>query len=251
MKILLLAGLVVGSAAAQSLTEPPPLVRLHRRLGLASVRPYADARASVDVVGMAAIAGPPETWLIELHDSFAGIEDLDKALSPLVPFGAMDEGEASAGVNLQGSRSMIAVYRPGLSYRPEQATQAFRKARYIQVSMYQVRRDGEQEFAELVKSRRSVFDSINLDRPDLAYYVISGESSGTYLFFAPLTSLKVLDDGLAKAPAFAESSAAEAAKIRAFTSEYLLFRVEPGTSWVSDDFASADANFWRGKSKTQ
>ena len=249
MKIILLAGLAVCAAVAQTLTEPPPLVRLHRRLGAASVRPYADARIPVNVVGMAAITGRPETWLIEMHDSFAGIEDVDKALRPLDPFAAMDYLDQPSGDILAGSRSLIAVYRPGFSYRPEQATQALRKARYCQVSIYRVHPGSESEFAELAKSRRLLFDSINLDRPDIAYYVLSGAASGTYVFLAPLPSLKVLDDGWAKAPTYAENIPAESAKTGGFTREHLLFRVEPATSWVSDDFASADPEFWRGKPK--
>jgi hypothetical protein len=247
MKTILLAGLVVCAAVAQSLTEPPQLVRFHRRLGAVSVRPYADAAISVNVVGMAAMTGPPETWLMEAHDSFADIEDVDKLLRP---FGAMDESALPSGDILAGSTSLIAIYLPGFSYRSEQVVQALRSARYCQVSIYQVRPGSEAEFAELVKSRRIVFDSINLDRPDIAYYVLSGAASGTYVFLAPLASLKVLDDGLAKAPAYAETIAAEAAKTGGLKREYLLFRVDPATSWVSDDFASADEEFWHGKAKT-
>ena len=83
MKIILLAGLAVCAAVAQTLTEPPPLLRIHQQPGAASVRAYADAHAAVEVVGMAAMTGRPETWLIEVHDSFASIEDVDKALRPL------------------------------------------------------------------------------------------------------------------------------------------------------------------------
>lgn len=186
MKIILLAALAVCAAAAQSLTEPPPLLRLHRHVGAASVRPYADARVPVNVVGMVAMTGPSETWLIEVHDSFAGIEDVDKSIRPLAAFGAMDEGDQPSGGVLAGSRSLIAVYRADFSYRPEQATQALRKARYCQVSVYRVHPGSEPEFADLVKSRRIAFDSINLDRPDIGYYVLSGAASGTYLFLAPL-----------------------------------------------------------------
>jgi hypothetical protein len=250
MKIILLAGLAVCAAVAQTLTEPPPLLRIHQQPGAASVRAYADAQASVEVVGMAAMTGRPETWLIEVHDSFASIEDVDKALRPLAPFGAVVEGDQPSSDILAGSRSLIAVYRPGYSYRPEQAVRALRKARYCQVSVYRLHPGSEAEFAELVKSRRIVFDSINLDKPDIAYYVLSGALSGTYVFLAPLDSLKTFDDGLAKVPVYAENVAAEAAKSGEVAREYLLFRVEPETSWVSDDFASADPEFWRGKAKT-
>lgn len=224
-------------------------MRLYRSLGAPSVRAYADARVAVNVVGLAAMAGPPETWLIEEHDSFASIEEADESLRAAGPFGVLGDPEQASGGILADSRSMIAVYRPGFSYRPEQAAETLRKARYCQVSIYRVRPGSESEFAEIVKSRRTVFDSINLDRPDLAYYVVSGAAAGTYVFLAPLTSLKVLDDGLAKAPAYAQHAAAERAKAAGISREHLLFRVEPGLSWVSDDFAAADPEFWRGKGK--
>jgi len=249
MKSILLAVLAVCAAVAQSLTEPPALVRLHRCLGAASARPYADARSPVNVVGMAAVTGPAENWLIEVHDSFASIEDVDKSIHPQIVSGAMDDPGQPSGDILAGSRSLIAVYRPGFSYLPEQAVETLRKARYCQVSIYQVRPGSESEFGELVKSRRIMFNSINLDRPDMAYYVLSGSVSGTYVFLAPLASLKVLDDGLAKAPDYAKNIAAESIKTGGLTREHLLFRVEPAASWVSDDFASADPEFWRGKAR--
>lgn len=118
------------------------------------------------------------------------------------------------------------------------------------VSIYQVHPGSEPQFAELVKSRRIAFDNLNLDRPDLAYYVLSGGASGTYLFLAPLASLKVLDDGPARVPADGENAAADRTKTGGLTREHLLFRIEPATSWVSDDFASADPEFWRGQAKT-
>jgi hypothetical protein len=204
----------------------------------------------VNVVAMAAITGPPETWLIEVHDSFAGIEDVDQALRPLVPFAATDDPHRPSGDILAGSRSLIAIYRPHFSYLPEQAIQTLRKARYCQISIYQVHPGSESEFAELIKSRRMMFNSINLDRPNMAYYVPSGVASGTYVFLAPLASLKVLDDGLAKASAYAENTTAPTAKTGGLTREHSLFRMDPAMSWVSDDFASADPEFWRGNAKT-
>jgi hypothetical protein len=241
MKIILLAGVAVCSAVAQSQTEPPPLLRLHRQLGTISARPYADTGIPVNVVGMTAMTGPPETWLIEMHDSFAGIENADKSLRPVAPFGAIVQADGPSADILAGSRSLIAVFRQAFSYRSEQAIQTLRKARYCQVSIYQVHPGSESDFAELVKSRWIAFD--------ISYHVPSGAASGTYVFLAPLASLKMLDDTPAKA--YAENIAAEAMKTGGLTREHLLFRVEPSLSWVSDDFASADPEFWHGKAKTQ
>ena len=210
---------------------------------MAPIRPYADVRAAVDVVGIASITGQPEVWQIESHQSFASIEDLDKAAGPVLP---------SREDPLALSRTLIAFYRPGWSYRADQAIRMFPRAHYFHITIYQVRPDAENDLGELVKLRRLSADSVNLDRPDLAYQVVSGAPSGTFIFLAPLTSLKTMDEGVAETPVYAEAIAAARAKTASKVSadgeisrEHLLFRVEPRLSYVSDGFAEADRQFWR------
>lgn len=73
-KIVLLAGLFISCAAAQ----PPSVVRIVRN---GSIQPYSYGNANVNVLGLTAISGLSENWLIELHDSFGSLEDLDKTLA--------------------------------------------------------------------------------------------------------------------------------------------------------------------------
>lgn len=246
MRIILVAALLAVEVSAQPPTEPSPLIQLARRSGIdaSAIRRYVDSRAAVNVVGMASITGSPETWLIAAHGSFASIEDVDKAVRPLLAGDPLDQPSNDL---FAVSRNLIAFYQPGLSYRPDQAIRMFPKARYIHVTIYRIRPGTEAAFVELVKLRRGAFDSINADRPDMAYQVISGAMAGTYLFLAPLTSLKSLDDGVARTPIHAESSKptveSEISRV------HLLFRVEPAMSYVSDDFASADVEFWRAKTQ--
>ena len=194
---------------------------------------------------MVSITGLPEAWQIESHQSFASIEDLDKAVGPVAPAQADP---------LALSSTLIAFYRPGWSYRADQAIRMFPRAHYFHVTIYRVRPDAENDLGELVKLRRIGSDSVNLDRPDLAYQVISGAPSGTFIFLAPLTSLKTMDEGVAQTPVYAEAVAAARAKTASKVSadgeisrEHLLFRVEPRMSYVSDGFAEADRGFWRPK----
>ena len=203
---------------------------------MAPIRPYADVRAAVDALGMVSITGGPEAWQIELHQAFASIEDLDKAMGPVG----------------SSHRTWIAFYRPGWSYRADQAIRMFPRAHYFHVTIYRVRPDAENDLGELVKLRRIGSDSVNLDRPDLAYQVVSGAPSGTFVFLAPLASLKTMDEGVAETPVYAEAAAAARAKTASKVSadgeisrEHVLFRVEPRMSYVSDGFAEADRGFWR------
>jgi hypothetical protein len=249
MKLLILAGLLAGSAAAQ-LTDVPPVIQVVRRPGIASLssKPYADAKAAVEVVGLTSATGLPETWMIESHPTFVSIEELDKAMAP----GRRNSGNSQVDI-LSAPHTLIATYRPEWSYRPQEAVRMIARSRYFHVSIYRVRPGEDDNLNDLMHRRKAVFDSINLARPDLVYHVISGDASGVYLILAPLVSLKILDDGMAALPAYAEpiasaeASAQQKAAAAEQSREHLLFRVDPRISWVSDEFAAADQEFWRGK----
>jgi hypothetical protein len=249
MKNAFFTVVLMACATAQTLTDPPALVRVIRSPLQPYSKLYADAHAAVTVLGMTSISGPSETWLIEAHDSFAAIEDLDKAFSTVAPSGNLAPYSLASDDVLAPSRTLIALYRPGWSYRPEEALKLLPKMRYLQVSIYRNRSGDDDAFASLVKSRAAGLDSINLDRPDIAYEVISGAPSGTYLLLTPLVSLKTLDDSLA-----ARTGRSEVGKNAAHYEigrEHLLFRLEPGISYVSAEFASEDPDFWSGKARPQ
>jgi len=242
MKPATLLVMLVSCAAAQ----PPGVIRVVRN---GSIQPYAHSGAAVNVLGMSAISGSPENWLIELHDSFGSVEDLAARFGP-APSGVV----APLGDDLlpASSRTLIAVYRPELSYRPDQASQVWPAMRYLDVVVYRIRPGSEADFAKILKLRDVGLDSVNLDRPEVAYQVISGSPSGTYLLLAPLTSLRVFDDARAIPPVYAEATAAEAKKLADDTEivrERLWFRIQPRLSYVSDEFAAADPGFWRPAAK--
>ena len=257
MRISFLAFLLAAGAAAQGLTDPPPIVQLVRKPGTAgaSLKPYADAGAAVHVVGMRSVTGLPETWMLEAHYSFASVEELDQKLAAVAPVRVMnDPADPLNDDVLAPTRTMMAQYRPEWSYRGDEAIRNFARARYFQISVFRIRPGTEASFSQLIGLRRATADVINLDRPELAYRVISGAPAGTLVFLAPILSLRTLDNGVASVPPFAEGLAAakatDGSKIAADTEisrEHLLFRVEPRISYVSDEFAAADPEFWRGK----
>ena len=61
-----------------------------------------------------------------------------------------------------------------------------------------------------------------------------------------MNNVPVIAEGLANAKAKDGSKIASDTEM---SREHLLFRVEPRISYVSDDFAEVDADFWRGNKK--
>src|ERR1022692_3848646 len=128
MRTLLFAGILASCVLAQGPTDPPPIIQLTRKPGIGgkAIRLYADAKAAVDVVGMTAMTGPPETWLVELHQTFGSIEDLDRGLTAVAPLRSSgDAADPFRDDVLAPSRTMIATYQPNWSYRPDQAIRLF------------------------------------------------------------------------------------------------------------------------------
>jgi hypothetical protein len=255
MRTLILFGIFAACAGAQTFSDMPPILQLVRMptIGAGLSRPYGEAAAAVNVIGMAAITGLPETWLLEAHWSFASIEGLDRGLSSLPARSGAPTDPLLDDV-LWSTRTMIALYRPGWGYRPAEALRLWARARYVHVSILRIRPGTESDIGDLVRLRKATSESVNLDRPDLAFRVVSGAPSGTFIFLSPLLSLGTLDENLASLPGYTRGPAAaptkESAKI-AFESEIsqedLLFRIDPNISRVSDAFAGLDQEFWRGK----
>ena len=249
MRIIPMALVAVWCALAEVPSEPPVLINMIRISGgdPTLIRPYAHARTQVDVFGMRSVTGTSEVWLMEAHDSFQSVEALDKAVQST--FRSRGAAPPSADV---GQTSMIALYRPNLSYRPDLAIKSFAKARYFQISIHRIRPGADSDFGELMKLRRNGLDRINLDRPDIIYQVVSGSSSETFLVLAPLASLKTLDDALARIPVTPNSGPRQRDKIAAdieLSSENLLLRVEPRISWVNQSFVDADPEFWQSRNR--
>lgn len=255
MKSLVSPLLFAAAALAQGPSDPPPILELVQKPGYAAsaIRPYAEANAAVNVLGLSAVTGLPETWFLEMHPNFASLEALDQALNAAGAPRAAAVSEGGTDDILAPARTLIAVYQPQWSYRPDQAVRQLPHARYMQVTVYRIRNASEAAFAKIVDLRRGNLESLNLNRPDMAYEIVSGAPAGTYIFLSPVATLRTLDEGVPNTPTYAQGLATERAKVMSNTPasdisrEHLLFRMEPRLSYVSDDFAAVNPEFWRGR----
>jgi hypothetical protein len=107
----------------------------------------------------------------------------------------------------------------------------------------------------MLAARKAQLDSINLDRPDLAYQAILGAPTGTVIILSPLASLKSLDDGVSRTSAgYLRSTGSPSVRSGGtpanptdLLQENLLFRINPRISAVAPDIADADPGFWKAK----
>ena len=244
MRTLLLSCLAMLRVAAEIPSEPPMYLHLIRspRQGDLLRRAYEKAQVPVNVFGLRSVTGAAESWFVEWHDSFQSIGEADRAVqAELTAPGTMP-------VDLSDQTAQIAMYRPNWSYRPDLAIKAFARARYVQVIVHHFRPGSDSDFGELMKARRSGLDRLNLDRPDIVYQVVSGTTTETFIVLTPMATLKTLDDAIARIPASGEAGPRPRDKVAAeieLNRENLLFRVDPGYSFVDQSFVDADPEFWR------
>lgn len=152
---------------------------------------YERSGLATPVFATTPTTGAAETIFFEIHESYASIEATDTVTN----LGKLTDRAAPY--------STVLVLIPGLSFRPDLAAKRLPRARYFQVSTYRIRPGSAAEFGELMRLRRAAFEAVNPDRPEMAYQVVSGATSGTYVMIAPLTSLKNLDNGSIRNPAYA------------------------------------------------
>jgi hypothetical protein len=262
MKALLVL-LVAVSAAAQS-HNPPQVLRIvrqtikpgagaeHEKIGANVARGVARAKYPANFLALSSISGLPETWILESHDSFASVEAATTFVenTPAVKWW-LGQYEAQSGASVTEVRRMLAIYRPDLSYRGDQFAQDLPKMRYMSVVLVRLLPARDSDFAEAVRLVKEAYEKSASDQPLIIYQVISGAPGPSYLFLAPMASLKTMDDaparGKAMREALGEDNAAKALKTSAevtAASESFLFSLNPRLSYVSKEFAAIDPDFW-------
>lgn len=204
-------------------------------------------------VGMASESGPSEAWFLEPYDSLGGMENtragIEKAFAADLEKANVEDGELRTG-----SRTLLAVFRGDLSYRPAEAMSLMPKSRHMGVTVIHIKYGHDADLVQLARLLIDGYEKSNSNQPVLAYQQISGGSAGTYLLFAPMDLLARMDEGPARLAA-ARQMMGERNRVHfdslapevIQSSESLLFAFEPHMSYVSPEFAAVDPGFWNPK----
>ena len=205
----------------------------------------AKAKYPFHILGLAAMTGTSQAWFLEGHAKIATIADSEAALDK-PEFAVLDAADAQLRT---GRLSMIAVYRPDLSYAADKVNLS--KMRFFSVETIRVREGPDQKFEEAAKALVAGAEKSGDNQPVAVYEVVSGAPNGTYLLLEPMASLKSLDEepqrrkALRQALASGDPERNMAASIA--SSESILFAISPQMSYVPQEWITADPTFWRPK----
>ena len=161
----------------------------------------------------------------------------------------MDTLDTRDGELRSNSRTMYAVYRKDMSYKPELVN--IGKTRYMGLLSFRLKLGHTQDFEEGGKKFLAADEKAGLKTPSIAYEVMTGAPADLFLFFEPMESLKDLDEAPAREKAVAAAMGEDYQRLikgsgDVFNSiEYTLFAVNPRMSYMSKDVEDADPAFWR------
>jgi hypothetical protein len=168
----------------------------------------------------------------------------------------LEAANAADGELRTGSRNLLAVFRNDLSYHAAEAMSTLPKCRHMGVTVLRIKYGHEADLAQLAKLLIDGDEKSNSDQPVLAYQVVSGGPSGTYLLFSPMDSLARMDAAPARMAAARQAMGDRNQKHFDMlapevvqSTESLLFAFNPRISYVSKEFAAGDPEFWNPKPK--
>ena len=234
----------------------------HTKVVKGTIHVYEREKWPLDVVTMSGVTTlEGEVMFLVALDSFGAIDKLEEQIgkSPRTAIEEFTRLESQESTMHLWKRSMLAVYRPELSYRPNVA--AFAKATLVFSNQHLVRFGHTDEYEGNVHFLADAFAKANADLHWFTYQVVSGAPNGTFIRLEPLRSFadwdaygqllqkvmqgldetgkkrfgQLFNDSIAQASGEDETPLAR------------LYALRPDMSRVSDEFAAMNPTFWRPK----
>lgn len=280
-----LAKVVVSLAALGSLALPafaqeplaaPPVMRItvedikpgsmgtHEKSVASYLALFSRAQVPMSRVGMIPVSGDQnQVVYLEGFPSFEALEAADKKLeaafaaSPAMQ-AELDSLDRNGGPLHSSQRTMIAVFRPDLSYRP-MSSAAVGKSRYFGVTTIRTKLGHGVDYEAYVKQTNRAREKANVAESTAVFQVTTGAAAGTFLSFTANRSLaeidtsragmaarnKAVDDALGGEEVVRQRRETVEASIMDVRS--VLYALNPRLGTPAAQIASADPDFWTPK----
>jgi hypothetical protein len=259
-------GLPAAMAQETAKVTPPPKVlvidiewlkpgksgSVHQKTESAFVQASEKAKSTQHYLAMEALSGPPRSLFFFSYDSFAALEKQRQEEMANTSLSAdIDQAYAADGELLSSMARNIFTLRDDLMH---ESGVAIPTMRYMQITRVTVRPGHQAEWEEYVKLFSSTLQKTEPDRHVALYQSAYGwENGGIWLLINPIKSLDEVDKADANMAKFRENMGdanlkryRELAGSAIESSQRNLYAFDPGISYVSDEWVSADP-FWKRK----
>ena len=225
----------------------------HEKVEIGWPQAFRKAKWPTRYLAMTSLSGPGEAWFMSGYESFAALEADQKNIEK-APTLAKELERLSQldGELLSGTRGVLAVYRPELSYRPDIG---LADMRYFALTIITLKPGYDSAFADVRKLVHAGHDKANMDEHWAMYQVTSGMTGPAYLLLIPMKSLQEADvaqeshgkpygDALGDA---GRKQLRDFARTAVESTETKLFAFSPKMSYPSDEWVAQDPQFWTPK----
>jgi hypothetical protein len=260
------SGLPAAKAQETAKVTPPPKVLVidiewlkpgkggsaHQRTESAFVQASEKAKSTQHYLALEALSGPPRSLFFFSYDSFAALEKQRQEERANTSLSAdIDRAYSEDGELLSSMARNIFTLRDDLMH---ESGVAIPTMRYMQITRVTVRPGHQAEWEEYLKMLRSNLDKTLPGRHIALYQSAYGwENGGIWLMITPMKSLDEVDQADASNAKFRENMGdanlkhfRELAASAFESSQRNLYAFDPGISYVSDEWVSADP-FWKRK----
>jgi len=211
---------------------------------------YTKAQSPVHWLGMTSVTGPSEAWFLTGLDSYAALEknDASTELNPALTT-ERDKLAAADGELVTRTSTIIASYRPALSYQPNVKLP---NMRYMTVNLMRVKAGHVPEFTDAWRMIVEGHKKASMDEHWAVYQVESGMPDTTFLFLYARKSLAEIDASGPMHTAAGYRDAVGDSGRRQMTdvnqngvelTQTMHFRLRPGMSTLSKEWADTD-QYW-------
>lgn len=233
-------------------TKPGKAGAVHDKAESAFVQAMARAKWPTHYVGMTSLSGKQRALFLTWYDSFDGWEKDNAGIAKNAALSAeLDRASLNDGELLDSLDQGVFLFNEEMSLRPKKELSHMR---FLEILSFHVRPGHGNEWRELVKLYKDNFEKSVPDAHWGTYEEMFGGDSGTYLVLIARENLAEIDKGFADDEKFASAlgpdglkklSELEAACVE--SSQQQIFAFNAHMSYVPDDWAKADPDFWKPK----
>ncbi len=246
-----------GTATMHEMSGPPKVLEIvredskpgkamaHRKHEAAWTQAVVKADPKTPyMLTISSVTGPDEDWFIMGFDNFTQFEKAGEQMEKGPAAAVMAAYSPKESDFVSESRTIVAKYRPDLSYQPD-----FKLGEYKYFSVLVARYKLGASPEELHKVVDAAREKAHPDYHQVTYEVASGMPVGTYIYFTPVKSLAFYDEPPNKAygEALKEGGFMDTVGKTVQYAETRLFSFSPQMSYVSENVAKMDPAFWHPK----
>lgn len=260
--------LAVGAAEAQQAApvSTPPLLLVYRE----EVRPgrgaahaanesawaaaFTKAGAPERWLAMTTLAGPSEAWFLSGYPSYEAYQQVQDEMNANAAIAAEgDKYSAQDGEHLSRTSTILAAYRPALSY---QSDIRLPEMRYMQVDVVRVKQGHDAAFRSAWRQIVEAHTKAKMDEHWAVYEVDAGMNDLTFFFFYPRKALAEIDKAgpMHAADAYRDAvgesgrqQMREMTQASVESSQTLIFQLRPQMSLLGKEWIDVDPAFWAPK----